>query len=82
MMKISGYTTVSDLVIRFQLENASDISVHVYNIEGKKVASRVHVTGFQGENTIEIPKDSMPAGIYIIQVFTNNTIGSIKTFVD
>jgi hypothetical protein len=82
MMKISGYTTVSDLVIRFQLEHASDISVQVYNIEGKKVASRVHVPGFQGENTIEISKVNMPVGIYLIKVFTNNKIGSIKTFVD
>jgi hypothetical protein len=56
--------------IRFQLEEGGNISLEMYDSQGRKVSTLVNGYKQPGNYTIPISKGFLPSGIYMIRLTT------------
>ena len=57
-----------DITIEAELENAADVSLEVYDLNGKQVYSKDAVEFVPGKNEITIEGDTLDSGLYIYRL--------------
>lgn len=65
-------------LIKYQIPKAGFVSLKVYNILGKEVATLVNENKFQGFYNISFDASKLSSGIYIYQIKSNEYISSKK----
>jgi hypothetical protein len=65
-------------VIKYQLPNAGRVSIKIYNILGKEVMTLVDEFLKEGYYQVKFDASTLPSGIYIYQLRTNNFVSSKK----
>ena len=64
--------------IKYDLPTASDISLIIYDILGRKVKELVNTKQQAGRNEVQFDASNFASGVYIYQIIANQFIGSKK----
>jgi len=64
--------------LKYDLTNAGEVSITIYNILGQKVAEPVNEYQQPGAKTVTWRADDLPSGIYFARMKTENYSGNIK----
>jgi hypothetical protein len=67
--------------IHFALANASHVSINVYDIRGKEMASLINADLKQGDYTKSLNTSSFSRGIYTVKIVTDKGAENIKLVV-
>jgi predicted outer membrane repeat protein len=62
----------SSLALRFELSDASEVELKIYDISGREVWSMVNGQWSTGENRVTWNAEGMPSGIYFVRLIVGN----------
>lgn len=69
---------VTDVVtIQYDHPKGMNVSLQLYNLFGRKVAERMLPDVLKGEQMTRLDLSMLPDGIYLLQVITGSSAGSI-----
>jgi PKD repeat protein len=60
--------------LSYELENASAVSIKIYNMQGKLVMEKNTGRQLAGKHTITV-KEELPAGSYVVRIVTDKAVG-------
>ncbi|MFT6049509.1 MAG: hypothetical protein ACI9KI_001245 [Patiriisocius sp.] len=79
--KLSGNPIQQNSYIEFNIENTAQMSIALFNVEGKKVASILGSGQVSGFNKVALPYADFSSGTYFLHVTMNNKKQIIKLLV-
>ena len=59
--------------IKYEIVNSSNVSLEMYNLSGRLVASEDHGYAYEGSYTTELPVQNLEPGMYILILNTGNS---------
>jgi uncharacterized membrane protein len=77
-MKIFPNPTAETATVQFELETSSNVTIKLYNVQGKEIATGLNEILNAGTQQVQINVSNVEAGLYFVKVSSNNATSTVR----
>jgi hypothetical protein len=77
-MKVFPNPTAETATVQFELETSSNVTIKLYNVQGKEIATGLNEMLNAGTQQVQINVSNVEAGLYFVKVSSNNATSTVR----